>query len=296
MQQDQDIDADHALEGLLRKALIKAHLSDEDTETEFARLVAEIKLPDHVYEHPRLKQAVRLPQRVLGLEDATGGVVWNSSTFLVDYLLTAPEAADMIVGRSVLELGAGAGLPSIAAALLGASRVTLTDGDASACETAAANVALNRVEVRVVRLLWGRGSDTEVAALQKSAAASTIVASDVLYDEDSIDRLEETLRAFIGLGVRRVILGWRWRGHGEETFFERLRDLGTARTVRRVTGSEKRDKGVTVFSVHESVFSVHESQGCGSTAPSMRGRAVAALLVTAAAVAVLLAAARASRK
>ena len=100
----------------------------------------------------------------------------------------------------------------------------------------------------------------------------------------------------VGLGVRRVILGWRWRGHGEETFFERLRDLGTARTVRRVTGSEKRDKGVTVFSVHESVFSVHESQGCGSTAPSMRGRAVAALLVTAAAVAVLLAAARASRK
>lgn len=50
--------------------------------------------------------------------------LWNGSRVISDYFQDHP---DEVRGRSVLELGAGAGLPSLMAAVLGASRVVMTD-------------------------------------------------------------------------------------------------------------------------------------------------------------------------
>lgn len=51
--------------------------------------------------------------------------LWNGSRVISDFFGSSPSTT--VAGRSVLEIGAGAGLPSIVAALLGASRVVVTD-------------------------------------------------------------------------------------------------------------------------------------------------------------------------
>lgn len=54
-----------------------------------------------------------------------------------------------LVGRSVIDFGAGSGVLAIAAARLGAGRVTAVDNDPQACRSARANAARNGVAVRV---------------------------------------------------------------------------------------------------------------------------------------------------
>ncbi|GLT49072.1 hypothetical protein SLA2020_226550 [Shorea laevis] len=53
----------------------------------------------------------------------TGSWVWDSALVLSKWMFTQVD----FQGKSVLEVGAGAGLPGLVAARLGASRVVLTD-------------------------------------------------------------------------------------------------------------------------------------------------------------------------
>ena len=79
-------------------------------------------------------------ERLLKAGDPYGAVLWPAASAVAAYLLTAGEEEDsareggggvggrsMVRGRAVLELGAGTGLVSIAAALGGAKSVTATD-------------------------------------------------------------------------------------------------------------------------------------------------------------------------
>jgi nicotinamide N-methyltransferase len=50
--------------------------------------------------------------------------LWNGAKFISDYFEEDPSR---VRGRSVLELGAGAGLPSLVAGILGADKVVMTD-------------------------------------------------------------------------------------------------------------------------------------------------------------------------
>ena len=200
-------------------------------------------MPDRIVQHPALLRPVRLKQRLIAeqlLEDRTGGLVWDSAALLVEWLATTPEAQRYVADATVLELGAGVGLLSIAAALLGATRVTLTDGDPAVCAAAQANVDLNGVAdtVRVARLIWGDDDHlSRVVALpsgegEGEPCAQTVLASDVLYDGDHKEPLERTMRALIRHGgCRHVLFAWRDRGFEEEAFLARLSDLGTVRTV-----------------------------------------------------------------
>lgn len=83
----------------------------------------------------------------LSSEDApedlgTGAVVWPACLVLIKYLERWPA---LVRGASVLDLGAGAGATSIAAAALGASRVVATDGVPAVTRLVARNVAANGV-------------------------------------------------------------------------------------------------------------------------------------------------------
>lgn len=84
---------------------------------------------------------------------------WNTARTLSDYLLRHPSS---VKGRCVLELGAGAGLPSLVSALAGAKGVVITDyPDEELVKTIRWNVETNlpeevlrRVDVKVS---WGNG-------------------------------------------------------------------------------------------------------------------------------------------
>ena len=59
--------------------------------------------------------------------DLMAHYVWQSSITLANLLFTDPMLRSLVQGRNVVELGAGAALPSLACALVGASRVIATD-------------------------------------------------------------------------------------------------------------------------------------------------------------------------
>ena len=269
--------ADQSLEAMLRGFLIKAHLSDEPTTEVFARLTAGITLPDLVVEYPILPRPVRLKQCFVEMDEAgdcTGGLLWDSSSMLLDWLSCNPAARLLFEGQTVLELGGGIGLVSISLALLGASRVILTDGHQSACARATANIELNQVgdRVGVAKLRWGDGpeaADQTEAALQHIGSAGlcaqTVVASDVLYDPEGIHLLELTLRSLIARGgCTHVVIGWRDRGWDESAFLRRLSHLGCVHTAwtmlpmdavddeTRKDADGLRNRGVSVLTVGES--------------------------------------------
>ena len=69
----------------------------------------------------------RTPVRVPGVEEEPPlfvDALWPGALFLADYL---GRHSSVVRGLSVLELGAGAGLPSLVSCKLGASRVIVTD-------------------------------------------------------------------------------------------------------------------------------------------------------------------------
>jgi ribosomal protein L11 methylase PrmA len=57
----------------------------------------------------------------------TGTVVWPSSVVLTQLMQSAPQLRRRLAGARVLELGAGMGMVGMAAAMLGANRLVLTD-------------------------------------------------------------------------------------------------------------------------------------------------------------------------
>lgn len=271
-------DNDVELEALLRGFLIKAHLADEDTNTAFTRFASGVTLPDRVVTSALLPCPLRMKQTIVSIDemgDATSGFVWDSSSLIVEWLTCTPEARSLFVDSTVLELGAGAGLVSIFLALIGASRVVLTDGSLSACDAARSNVALNHVtdKVHVAKLRWGEGAEfaahADEALRELSSGglcAQTIIGSDVLYEPENIDMYEATLRSLIARGgCSHVVVGWRDRGWDEMAFLSRLSDLGDAQTVwtalpegavdvetRKDTSEGVRNKGVSVLTVRGS--------------------------------------------
>jgi predicted nicotinamide N-methyase len=71
------------------------------------------------------RAALRLHQRINDRDAATAGSVWDGALFMVKFL--ERHALEWLHNRTVLELGSGVGLVGIAAGVLGARRVILTD-------------------------------------------------------------------------------------------------------------------------------------------------------------------------
>ncbi|PON47134.1 Lysine methyltransferase, partial [Parasponia andersonii] len=87
----------------------------------------------------------------------TGAWVWDSALVLAEWLAAAQDQLEFSLrGKFVIELGAGAGLPELAAARIGASRAVLTDVGAlipRLRKNVEANGLGDRVEVS--ELVWG---------------------------------------------------------------------------------------------------------------------------------------------
>ncbi len=101
--------------------------------------------------------------------------------------LARAVAARAPAGRSVLELGCGLGLPSIAAALAGA-RVLATDWSADAVAFTAANASRNGAALRTAACSW-----TEPEPMLAQAPWDLVLAADVLYEPRNVVQLLELL-------------------------------------------------------------------------------------------------------
>lgn len=131
--------------------------------------------------------------------EGTGLVTWDSSISLARWLELHRE--EHVEGKRILELGSGTGVVGIAAALLGATRVLLTDLNYTLPNTRS-NVDRNR---RYFRL----GSSVDVAELDwfrpetypSSETFDLVLAADVVWVEQLVPGLVNALRAAAATGA-----------------------------------------------------------------------------------------------
>lgn len=125
----------------------------------------------------------------------TGVAVWNSCLLLTRFLDSVGR--DLVAGKTVFELGCGAGLASIAVAKLGARHVVASDGNAEIVELAKANVARNDLTdvVETVELRWG-----SLDATDYFDSADIVVGSDLTYNAGTWKLLGETLSCVLKPG------------------------------------------------------------------------------------------------
>jgi predicted nicotinamide N-methyase len=127
----------------------------------------------------------------------TGSWVWGSALVLSEWMATKGRDLFHFQDKTVLELGAGVGLPGLTAALLGASRVVLTDTAPlvpALVKNVEANGLQDRVEVR--ELVWG--SDEFPSRPGELGEFDLVLMSDVFYDAEEMAGLAKTLKRVCG--------------------------------------------------------------------------------------------------
>lgn len=118
--------------------------------------------------------------------DCTGLRIWPGARALCGYLAAHP---DIVAGKTVLELGAGAGLVGLLSGKLNASKVTITDSSEDSLELLRRNVEQNFPEdnrVTVASLDWHQRSPHR-------DEYNIIVASDVIYFHELVEPLFRTV-------------------------------------------------------------------------------------------------------
>lgn len=152
----------------------------------------------------KLPDGSSLTVRVLSSENRhtnshTGLMMWDAAPFAARLLASCPQ---LLLGRSALELGAGAsGLCALVASRW-ARRVVATDGSATAVDLLAGNVQRNASKVvverlRCAQLVWGNAG--QIAGLQRllPAGFDLIYGADVVYSWSSVQLLFDTARQLL---------------------------------------------------------------------------------------------------
>lgn len=140
-------------------------------------------------------------------QEISGQRVWAGSLLLAHFLGT--QHRQSLIGASisplpVLELGTGSGIAGMGLAKSFGSdlRFVLTDGDPKAVELLVENVEKNSVQADVKRLYWGDAASIEGLKASYSERFPVIIAGDVLYKEELIAPLLQTVHEFLGEGGR----------------------------------------------------------------------------------------------
>ena len=219
------------------KVIIRAHDAADGGARATAMGVTGLSLPDQLPRpwradvggpHAKVlvgETVLSLDQRAPGATDAplsaTGDVepaftasrVWPASAELALHL------ADAVRGRSVVELGAGAGLSGLACAVLGASSVVLTDlpENLALLET---NAARSELDVAVAAFDWmaprgGLGGER----------FDVVIAADCVFWPELFGPLLDAIEAVAAPGAAVFIAATHRLGRAD-LFFETLRRRG----------------------------------------------------------------------
>lgn len=125
---------------------------------------------------------------------------WGGGLVLARYLLDRPET---IIGRRVLDLGAGSGIVGIAAAKAGAAGVHAADVDPYAIAAIGLNAALNRVTVKTILADLAKG---------EPPAVDIVCVGDLFYEAALAKHVTAFLDRCLAQGIA-VLIGDPWRAH-----------------------------------------------------------------------------------
>eukprot|EP01084_Bolivina_argentea_P302031 521252_1 len=174
--------------------------------------------------------------------DGTGSAIWAASIVLWRWLCS-DSIAQRIKCRTVLELGAGCGLPSIAAASdpnAAPAIMVISDGNEEALMNGQHNVELNKEkivlsgsEVSVQKLNW----DGELDCLSPTAF-DFVVGADLVYKEDMTERLAHVVARCVSEGGSFLYVHPQTMRSGQETFFSMLKKEGLSLCVDELAPEE----------------------------------------------------------
>lgn len=125
---------------------------------------------------------------------------WGGGLVLARYLFDKPED---VIGRRVLDLGAGSGIVAIAAAKAGAATVHAADVDPYAIAATELNTALNGVKVDLILADLTTGDPPEV---------DVICVGDLFYEAELAEKVAIFLDRCLAQGIA-ILIGDPWRAH-----------------------------------------------------------------------------------
>ncbi|EER24669.1 nicotinamide n-methyltransferase [Coccidioides posadasii str. Silveira] len=147
--------------------------------------------PPTFAEH-RMLSGETLSIRLVGDHPLYGYLLWNAGRIVSDYLETHAES--WIQGKTMFELGAGAGLPSLVCAIKGAKTVVVTDYpdldlianlryNATACEELIRASSPFPCSLRVEGYLWGADPANVLSHLESPEEGfDVLILADVIYN------------------------------------------------------------------------------------------------------------------
>lgn len=126
---------------------------------------------------------------------------WGGGLALARHVLDHPES---VVGKRVLDLGAGSGLVAIAAMKAGAASALAADVDPYAIAATRLNAEANGVEVETVR--------SDLIAGEPPKGVEAVLVGDLFYEAELAERVLAFLRRCLAAGMPALI-GDPWRAH-----------------------------------------------------------------------------------
>ncbi|TGZ85223.1 hypothetical protein EX30DRAFT_337613 [Ascodesmis nigricans] len=179
----------------------------------------------------------KLTISLVGQNPLWGHYLWNAALVLSRYLET--HKSRLIQDRSVLELGAGGGLPSLTCALRGAASVVCTDyPDPSLVRNLQVNAdALLKAHGGVVKVegyLWGADTAPLIAHLpeeKRTEGFDTLLLSDLVFNHSEHAKLVDTvLRTMAKREASRALVFFTphrpWLLEQDLAFFESAKEKG----------------------------------------------------------------------
>jgi EEF1A N-terminal glycine/lysine methyltransferase len=189
-----------------------------------------------------------LTLRLVGHNPLWGHHLWQAGRIISTYLEKSPS---LIASKTVLELGAGAGLPSLVCSILGAKEVVVTDyPDQDLIANLWQNIdtaELNGNEKKIVAEGYCWGADP-VPLLSKLPSASSgfdvLILADLLFNHSEHEKLVSTIKTTLSKNADSKALVFftpyrPWLYEKDMAFFDLVREAGF--TVEKVL-EEKMEK------------------------------------------------------
>lgn len=159
--------------------------------------------------------------------------IWQSSWVLADYLAGLPVETR----KQFLEIGAGAGLVSIAAASFG-HRVTMSENNQDALQFAHANALINKCpRLRIIDLDWSHPGLARKFDL--------IVASEVTYKKENCQPILNLLKSCLKTDGEVILAGEMRKASMD--FYESLETEFNIRVQKKILRSDNEEINIYLF-------------------------------------------------
>ncbi|KAF7845967.1 hypothetical protein BT93_L5777 [Corymbia citriodora subsp. variegata] len=138
--------------------------------------------------------------RLVGHSPLWGHLLWNAGQVVAKYVEV--NSVELVQGKSVLELGAGAGLPSLVCALYGAKVVVVTDYPENDLisnlrhNIETASDAVPKTNIEAEGFLWGNPTDVLMTDERGTKDGfDLLILADILFNHSEHEKLLSTVRS-----------------------------------------------------------------------------------------------------